>query len=55
MNAVKFLVAAYIATWVIHGIYLGSLVRRFSRLREQLKEVKASGFRRSAPGFPQKD
>jgi CcmD family protein len=40
MNAVKFLVAAYLATWLIHGIYLGSLVRRFSRLRQQLKEVK---------------
>jgi CcmD family protein len=47
MNAIKFLFAAYIATWVIHGIYLGSLVRRFSRLRQQMKEVKASGFRRS--------
>jgi len=40
MNAVKFLFAAYIATWVIHGIYLGSLVRRFSHLRTQLKEVR---------------
>ena len=39
MNGVKFLFAAYIATWVIHGIYLGSLVRRFSRLRQQLKEL----------------
>ena len=35
MNAIKFLFAAYIATWVIHGVYLGSLVRRFSRLRQQ--------------------
>jgi CcmD family protein len=39
MNAVKFLFAAYIATWVIHGVYVGSLVRRFGRLRQQLKEV----------------
>ena len=39
MNAVKFLFAAYIATWVIHGVYVGSLVRRFGRLRRQLKEV----------------
>ena len=50
MNAIKFLFAAYIATWVIHGVYLGSLVRRFGRLRQQFKEVKASGFRRSASG-----
>jgi CcmD family protein len=40
MNAVKFLVAAYLATWLIHGVYLGSLVRRFSRLRQQLKDLK---------------
>ncbi len=39
MNAIKFLFAAYIATWVIHGVYLGSLVRRFGRLRRQLKEL----------------
>jgi CcmD family protein len=39
MNAIKFLFAAYIATWVIHAVYLGSLVRRFSRLRQQLKEL----------------
>jgi len=39
MNSVKFLFAAYIATWVIHGVYLGSVVRRFSQLRKQLKEL----------------
>jgi CcmD family protein len=39
MNAVKFLFAAYIATWVIHGVYLGSLVRRFGKLRRELKEL----------------
>jgi CcmD family protein len=39
MNAVKFLFAAYIATWVIHGVYLGSLVRRFGKLRRELRDV----------------
>jgi CcmD family protein len=39
MNAIKFLFAAYIATWVIHGVYLGSLIRRYSRLRQQLTEL----------------
>jgi CcmD family protein len=39
MNAIKFLFAAYIATWLIHGFYLGTLVRRFSRLRQQMKEL----------------
>ena len=39
MNAVKFLFAAYIATWAIHFFYIGTLVRRFSRLRQQLREL----------------
>jgi CcmD family protein len=39
MNAVKFLFAAYVATWAIHLFYIGTLVRRFSRLREQLREL----------------
>jgi CcmD family protein len=39
MNAIKFLFAAYIATWLIHGVYLVSLVRRFGRLRRELKDV----------------
>jgi CcmD family protein len=38
-SAVKFLYAAYIATWVIHAIYIGSLVRRYSRLRQQMKDL----------------
>jgi CcmD family protein len=39
MNSVKFLFAAYIATWVIHAVYIGTLVQRFNRLRQQLKEL----------------
>lgn len=39
MNAIKFLFAAYIATWLIHAFYLGTIVRRFSRLRRELKEL----------------
>jgi CcmD family protein len=39
MNGIKFLFAAYIATWVIHAFYLGTLVRRFRRLRQQLREL----------------
>lgn len=50
MNTIKFLFAAYIATWVIHGAYLASLVRRFGRLRQQMKE--ASGFRHPTSGLP---
>jgi CcmD family protein len=40
MNSVKFLYAAYIATWLIHGLYLGSIVRRYSRLRRQMKDLE---------------
>jgi hypothetical protein len=40
MNAVKFLFAAYIATWLIHASYLATLVRRFHRVRRQGKEFK---------------
>jgi len=39
MNAVKFLFAAYVATWVIHIFYISTIVRRLSRLRQQLKEL----------------
>jgi CcmD family protein len=40
MNAIKFLWAAYIATWLIHGLYIGSIARRSSRLRQRLKELR---------------
>lgn len=39
MNTAKFLFAAYIATWVIHVFYLGTLVSRYKRLRAQMKEL----------------
>jgi len=39
MNSIKYLYAAYAATWIIHAFYLGTLVRRYSRLRQQLKEL----------------
>jgi CcmD family protein len=39
MNSVKFLWAAYIATWVIHGVYLWSIVRRYERLRGRMRDL----------------
>jgi CcmD family protein len=39
VNSIKFLFAAYIATWVIHSFYLATLVRRFKHLRQQLKDL----------------
>jgi len=34
------LYAAYIATWVIHIGYLSTLVRRYSRLKQEIKELE---------------
>ena len=39
MNAFKFLVAAYVATWLIHGFYIGTLISRFRRVRQTMKEL----------------
>ena len=53
-SAVKFLYAAYTATWLIHAFYIVSLVRRYSRLRQQVKELacrlSAFGFRSAKLG-----
>jgi CcmD family protein len=38
-GSIKFLYAAYVATWLIHALYIGSLVRRYSRLRQQVKDL----------------
>jgi CcmD family protein len=43
MNSIKFLYAAYIATWTIHAVYVGSLVRRYAQLRRRLREMSKSG------------
>jgi len=36
----RFLYSAYTATWVIHIAYLGTLVRRYGRLRNEIEELK---------------
>jgi hypothetical protein len=38
----NFLYAAYGATWVIHIVYLGSLVRRYLRVKKDVEELKRS-------------
>jgi hypothetical protein len=35
----KFLYAAFVATWLIHIAYLGTLVTRYTRLRREIDEV----------------
>jgi hypothetical protein len=39
LGSVRYLFAAYILTWVIHAIYVATLVRRFARLRQELNEI----------------
>jgi len=36
----NYLYAAYAATWIIHISYLGVLVRRYTRLRHEIEELK---------------
>lgn len=36
----NYLYAAYIATWVIHIAYLGYLLRNYTRLRNEVEELK---------------
>jgi CcmD family protein len=38
-NSIKFLYAAYTATWLIHALYLGSLIRRYRKLRDRKKDL----------------
>jgi hypothetical protein len=35
----KFLYAAYIATWLIHIAYLGSVVSRYKRLQKDIQDL----------------
>ena len=37
----SYLYAAYVATWAIHIAYLGTLLRRYSRLRDEIADFKA--------------
>jgi hypothetical protein len=48
MNSMRYLYAAYIATWVIHGTYLTILVRKYSRIRNEM-ERKPSAISRQPP------
>jgi len=35
-----YLFAAYAVTWVIHITYLATIVRRFSRLKREIEQLK---------------
>ena len=38
----SYLVAAYVATWVIHGTYLVILVRKYAKLRREIESLKGT-------------
>lgn len=40
MNANTYLYAAYIVTWLIHIGYLGILVRKYSRLKDEIGQLR---------------
>lgn len=35
----NYLYAAYAATWIIHATYLGILLRRYTRLKREMKDL----------------
>jgi CcmD family protein len=40
MSGNPYLFAAYAVTWIIHIAYLTTLVRRYSRLKSEIQELK---------------
>jgi CcmD family protein len=40
MSGNGYLFAAYAVTWIIHIAYLTTLVRRYSRLKGEIEELK---------------
>lgn len=35
-----YLYAAYVATWIIHILYLASIARRYKRLQREIEEIR---------------
>jgi CcmD family protein len=34
-----YLIAAYLSAWVIHGVYLGILVRKYKKIRREMEKL----------------
>jgi len=45
MSGNGYLFAAYAATWIIHITYLGTIVRRYARLKREIEPLKKPGVR----------
>ena len=40
MSGAGYLFAAYAAAWIIHIVYLSTIVSRYSRLKREIDELK---------------
>jgi CcmD family protein len=47
----EYLFAAYAATWIIHIVYLGTIVSRYSRLRREIDDLKKPDVRKAGVRF----
>jgi CcmD family protein len=45
MSGNGYLFAAYAATWIIHIVYLGTIVSRYSRLKREIEDLKKPAVR----------
>jgi len=45
MSGNGYLFAAYAVTWIIHIAYLGTIVRRYQRLKREIDQLKKTGVR----------
>jgi len=43
MSGNPYLLAAYSVTWLIHIAYLATIVRRYSRLKREVADLKGPG------------
>ena len=47
----EYLFAAYAAAWIIHIVYLGTIVSRYSRLKREIEDLKKPGVRKAGVRF----
>ena len=45
MSGNPYLFAAYAVTWIIHIVYLSTIVSRYSRLKREIEELKKPSVR----------
>ena len=39
MNSTRFLWAAYASVWIIHGVYIAVLMRRYQRVKREMDSL----------------